>query len=131
MRRIHLLYQKDHNCTNTQSRNGKRQALFCYELYKQLAASVLGGLLVLSVLHITVGHRQLPIVWEHWSAKKPRKLQKWPTAFHTHKKKGFWNCQSWKIFFSSNFIIQLHLNFFQNSDTQGTCFRHICVWMLN
>ena len=73
---IHLVYQKDHNFTNTQSRNGKRQALFCYELYKQLAASVLGGLLVLSVLHITVGHRQLPIVWEHWSAKKPRKLQK-------------------------------------------------------
>ena len=66
---ILLVCQKDHNCTNTQSRNGKRQALFCYELYKQLAASVLRGLLRLSALHITVGHQQLLIVWEHWLAK--------------------------------------------------------------
>ena len=55
---------------NPQSFNGKRQALFCYELCKQLAASVLGRLFRLSALHITVDHRQLLIIWEHWSAKK-------------------------------------------------------------
>ena len=38
-------------------------------------------------LQITVNHWQLPIVWEHWSAKKTWKLQKWPTIFHTQKKR--------------------------------------------
>ena len=42
---MHLVCQK-HNCTNTQSRYGKRQILFDYELYKHIAATVLGGLLV-------------------------------------------------------------------------------------
>ena len=50
--------------------------------------------------------------------KNPWKLQKWPTTFLA-KKNGFWICLSWKIFFSSNFIIQLHLKFFQNWDSQG------------
>ena len=43
---MHLVCQK-HNCTNTQSRYEKRQILFDYELYKHLAATVLGGLLAL------------------------------------------------------------------------------------
>ena len=44
---MHLVYQKHYNYTNTHSRNEKRQILFGYELYKHLAAPVLGGLLVL------------------------------------------------------------------------------------
>ena len=40
-----------------------------------------------SALQITVCHRQLPIIWEHWLAEKTWKLQKWLTTFHT--KKGF------------------------------------------
>ena len=42
---MHLVCQK-HNCTNTQSRNEKRQILFDYELCKHLATPVLGRLLV-------------------------------------------------------------------------------------
>ena len=43
---MHLVCQK-HNCTNTQSRNEKRQILFeLYELCKHLATPVLGRLLV-------------------------------------------------------------------------------------
>ena len=57
----------------------------------------------LSALQITVSHRQLPIVWEHWSAKKTWKLQKMTDHFSHTQKKGFSNCQTWKIFFS-NFI---------------------------
>ena len=59
--------------------------------------------------------------------KKTWKLQKWPTTFH---KKRILELPMLKDHFSSNFIIQLHLNF-QNSDTQGTCNHHMHVWMLN
>ena len=55
--------------------------MFYYELYKELAASVLGGLLVVYALHIGVGHRQLPIVWEHWSAKKNLEIRKMTDYF--------------------------------------------------
>ena len=61
--------------------------MFYYELYKELAASVLGGLLVVSVLHVRVGHRQLPIVWEHWSAKKNLEITKMTDYTRTKKKK--------------------------------------------
>ena len=42
---MHLVCQ-NHNCTNTLSRNEKRQILFDYELCKYLASPVLGRLLV-------------------------------------------------------------------------------------
>ena len=44
----------------------------------------------------------------------------------THKKKIL-KLSNLKDLFFSNFIIQLHLNFFQNSDTQGMCIHHIRV----
>ena len=44
---MHLVCQKHYSCTNTKSGNAKRQVLLGYELYKHLAATVLGGLLVL------------------------------------------------------------------------------------
>ena len=83
-----------------------------------------------AALQIMVGHWQLPIIWEHWLAKKTWKLQKWPTTFHTHKKRIL-KLPNLKDLFFSNFIIQFHLNFFQNSDIEGTCIRHIRVWMMN
>ena len=48
----------------------------------------------------------------------------------THKKRIL-KLLNLKDLFFSNFVIQLYLNFFQNSDNQGTCIRHIRVWMLN
>ena len=45
------------------------------------------------------------------------------TTFHTQKKDSK-TAKPERSFFS-NFIIQLHLKFFQNSDTQGKCIRHI------
>ena len=47
---MHLVCQKHYNCTNTPSRNGKRQRLFGYELYKHLAVNIFGGLHYLSFL---------------------------------------------------------------------------------
>ena len=44
---MHLVCQKHYSCTSTQSHDGKRQILFGYELYKHLAVTILGGLLVL------------------------------------------------------------------------------------
>ena len=44
---------------------------------------------------------------------------------HTQKK-DFKTVKPERSFFS-NFIIQLHLNFFKNSDTKGTCICHIHV----
>ena len=44
---MHLVCQEHYNCTNTQSHNGKKQILFGNELYKHLAITILGGLLVL------------------------------------------------------------------------------------
>ena len=88
----HLVCQKDHNCINTQSLNGKRQALFCYELCKQLAASVLGRLFRLSELHITGSSA----IVDHLGAsvgKKNLEITKMTDHF-SHTKKGFRNCQS-------------------------------------
>ena len=47
---MHLVCQKHYSCTNTKSRNAKRQVLLGYELYKHLAATVLGGLLLLYLM---------------------------------------------------------------------------------
>ena len=64
--------------------------------------------------------------------KKTWKLQKWPTTFHTHTHthtQRILKLPNLKdLFFFHSFFIQLQLNFFQNSDTQGTCIRHIRVW---
>ena len=49
---MHLVCQK-HKCTKTQSRHEKRQILFACELYKHLAATVLGGPLVLYLNFLT------------------------------------------------------------------------------
>ena len=45
-----LVCQKYYSCTNTKSRKAKRQVLLGYELYKHLAATVLGGLLLLYLI---------------------------------------------------------------------------------
>ena len=44
---MHLVCQKHYSCINTKSRNAKRHVLLGYELYKHLAATVLGVLLAL------------------------------------------------------------------------------------
>ena len=44
---MHVVCQKHYSCTSTQSHDRKRQILFGYELYKHLAVTILGGLLVL------------------------------------------------------------------------------------
>ena len=49
---------------------------------------------------------------------------------HTHKKRIL-KLSNLKDLFFPNIFIQLHLNFFQNLNTQETCICHICVWMLN
>ena len=78
-------------------------------------------------LQITVNHWQLPIVWEHWSAKKNLEITKMADHF-SHTKKRILKLPKLKdLFFCSNFIIQIHLNVFQNSNTQGTCIRHIRI----
>ena len=83
-----------------------------------------------SALQITVGHWQLSIIWEHWLAKKNLEITKMTDCF-SHTKKGVLKLPNLKHLFFLIFVIQLHLNFFKNSDTQGTCILHICVWMLN
>ena len=55
-----------------------------------------------AALQITVGHWKLLIAWKYWLAKETWKWQKWPTTFHTHRKRDFnpiqdglfWGC-SW------------------------------------
>ena len=58
--------------------------------------------------------------------KKKLEITKMTDHFSHTQKKDFKTAKPERFFFS-NFIIQLHLNFFQNSDTQETCIRHICV----
>ena len=47
---MHLVCQKHYSCTNTKSIKIQRQVLLGYELHKHLAATVLGGLLLLYLI---------------------------------------------------------------------------------
>ena len=47
---MHLVCQKHYSCASTKSRKAKRQVLLGYELYEHLAATVLGGLLLLYLI---------------------------------------------------------------------------------
>ena len=59
--------------------------------------------------------------------KKKLEIAKMTDHFSHTQKKRILKLPSLKDLFFSNFTIQLHLNFFQNSDTQGTCIGHIRV----